>query len=134
MIILGNKKILITLLLWLGFFPVFFFAHVTYAQCTNPRSISESINCVKNEVAIAGGLSTADFTTVFTTVLNWILFTTALIALVVLIIGGISYMVSLGNEEKTRRAKMIVLYAIVGLFVIGLSFMIIETVKSFLVT
>lgn len=40
------------------------------------------------------------------------------IATVMIIIGGIQYLTSLGNEDKIRRAKATLLYAIIGVAVV----------------
>ena len=45
----------------------------------------------------------------------------AVLALGALVWGGISYIISLGDEQKTAQAKRIVLYALIGLIVFGLS-------------
>lgn len=79
----------------------------------------------------SAGIPTYTIDTLAERLILFVLSFTALIALVVLIVGGISYMLSFGNEEKTRRAKTIVLYALVGLVVIGASFLIVLTVAQF---
>src|SRR5687768_12108949 len=53
-------------------------------------------------------------------IINWLLVLAALAALVFLIIGGIQYIVSRGDEEAASTAKNTILYAIIGLIVIGL--------------
>lgn len=40
------------------------------------------------------------------------------IATVMIIIGGIQYLTSMGNEDKVRRAKATLLYAIIGVAVV----------------
>lgn len=44
-----------------------------------------------------------------------------IIALVFLIYGGVEYIISAGDEQKAEHAKRIILYAIIGLLVIGLA-------------
>lgn len=43
------------------------------------------------------------------------------VAVLVLIIGGVMYIISLGDEKKTAVAKQIIMYTIIGLIVIGLA-------------
>lgn len=62
----------------------------------------------------------------------WALSFMAIIALIVLLIGGFRYITSLGNESKTESAKKTILYAIIGMFLIGLSFAIIFALETFL--
>jgi hypothetical protein len=50
-----------------------------------------------------------------------VLFFMALLAVLVIVIGGIMYIVSLGDEDRTRTAKRIILYALIGLAVILLA-------------
>jgi hypothetical protein len=54
-------------------------------------------------------------------VLNGLLVLAALAALVFLIIGGVQYIVSQGDEEGAATAKNTILYALIGLLVIGLA-------------
>lgn len=43
------------------------------------------------------------------------------VAVLVLIVGGVMYIISLGDEKKTAQAKQIIMYTIIGLIVIGLA-------------
>jgi len=58
---------------------------------------------------------------IITNILNGFLVLVGLAAGAALIYGGVTYIMSSGDEEKTARAKRIVIYAIIGLIVIGLS-------------
>lgn len=61
-------------------------------------------------------------------VINFILGFTGLLALVALIYGGISYIISFGDENGAEKAKRVILYAIIGLIVIALSAVIVNQV------
>src|SRR5688500_8145935 len=63
-------------------------------------------------------------------ILNWLLVLAALTALVFLIIGGVQYIVSRGDEDAAEKAKNTILYAIIGLIVIGLSAVIVNFIVS----
>src|SRR3989339_791554 len=52
------------------------------------------------------------------------------IAAAMVIYGGILYVTSAGEEEKTGKAKKILMYAIIGIVIIFLSFAIVNTVIS----
>lgn len=67
---------------------------------------------------------------VFKQVTNTILYIVGIIAVVMLIIGGIKYLLSGGDSKKVTDAKNTVLYAIIGLVVCFLSFAIVNFVIS----
>ena len=69
-------------------------------------------------------------TGVFKQVTNTILYIVGIIAVIMLIIGGIKYVVSGGDSKKVTDAKNTVLYAIIGLIVCFLSFAIVNFVIS----
>ena len=59
---------------------------------------------------------------VFQTVTNVLLFVIAAVSVVMLIIGGIRYTVSMGDQSAVTSAKNTILYSIVGLLVAILAF------------
>lgn len=67
---------------------------------------------------------------VFKQVTNTILYIVGIIAVVMLIVGGIKYLLSGGDSKKVTDAKNTVLYAIIGLVVCFLSFAIVNFVIS----
>lgn len=69
-------------------------------------------------------------TGVFKQVTNTILYIVGIIAVIMLIIGGIKYVVSGGDAKKVTDAKNTVLYAIIGLIVCFLAFAIVNFVIS----
>ena len=66
----------------------------------------------------------------FRQVTNTILYIVGIIAVVMLIIGGIKYVVSGGDSKKVTDAKNTVLYAIIGLVIAFLAFAIVNFVIS----
>ncbi|MBR2641258.1 hypothetical protein IKD49_02260 [Candidatus Saccharibacteria bacterium] len=69
-------------------------------------------------------------TGVFKQVTNVILYIVGIIAVIMLIIGGIKYVVSGGDSKKVTDAKNTVLYAIIGLVIAFLAFAIVNFVIS----
>ena len=69
-------------------------------------------------------------TGVFRQVTNIILYIVGIIAVIMLIIGGIKYVVSGGDSKKVTDAKNTVLYAIIGLVICFLAFAIVNFVIS----
>lgn len=76
--------------------------------------------------AATGG--TGSFRQLALTIVNWLLSFLGLIAVVMIIYGGFLYVTAAGNDEKINKAKKIIMYAIVGIVVILLSFAIVNTV------
>jgi hypothetical protein len=77
-------------------------------------------------------LSTDSFETLIMGIINWILGIVVSLAILFLIIGGLMYITSAGDEERIKKAKNIILYAIIGLGVVILSWSIITELKDIL--
>lgn len=67
-------------------------------------------------------------TGIFRQVTNTILYIVGIVAVIMLIIGGIRYVVSGGDSKKVTDAKNTVLYAIIGLVICFLAFAIVNFV------
>jgi type IV secretory pathway VirB2 component (pilin) len=52
-----------------------------------------------------------------TNIVNILIYTAGIASVIVIIVGGIMYIVSGGNETSTKRAKDAILYAIIGLVI-----------------
>ena len=63
-------------------------------------------------------------------VLNTVFLWTGIIAVIVIIVGGVFYMTSQGDPGKVARAKNAILYAVIGLLVVLLSFAIVNFVLT----
>lgn len=63
-------------------------------------------------------------------VINILLYIAGIAAVIVIIIGGIMYVVSHGDSSKIKTAKDTILYAVVGLVVAILAFAIVNFVLS----
>jgi len=73
----------------------------------------------------------ADATAIITVVINWILAIAALIAVLMLIIGGILYVTAAGNSDRAKQARQTILYAVIGLIVIVLAYFVVAFVINF---
>ncbi len=81
------------------------------------------------EVKEAAGCSgSGDLTAGITSILNAIIGVIGLVAVVFIIIGGINYMTSSGDSQKTKKAKDTILYAAIGLIVCALAFAVVNFV------
>lgn len=61
-------------------------------------------------------------------VTDLILYASGSIAVLMLIFGGITYISSLGNQERAERAKKIIKFAAIGLFVVILAYAVVTNV------
>ncbi len=62
---------------------------------------------------------------------NWALIITGAIAILLVIYGGIMYMLSAGDEKKAAKGKAIILYTLIGVAVIVGAYFIITLVMEF---
>lgn len=69
-------------------------------------------------------------TGVFTRITNTILFAVGIISVVMLILGGLRYIISGGDSKKVTDAKNTIMYAIIGLIIAILSYAIVNFVIS----
>jgi len=67
---------------------------------------------------------------IFVTVTNILLFIIGAIAVIMLIIGGIRYVVSAGDQTAVTSAKNTILYAIIGIIVAFLAYAAVNFVSS----
>lgn len=67
---------------------------------------------------------------VIKSIVVFILAFAAAIAVLFLVIGGILYMTSAGNEDRVKKARSMIFAAIIGLLVIILSFVIVNFTTS----
>ena len=75
-------------------------------------------------INIPGG--TGDIRQVITSVLNTVLNFVGLIAVIAIVVAGISLIVGFGSDESKERAKKIILYTFVGLIIIILAKLIVN--------
>ena len=67
---------------------------------------------------------------IFTTISNVLLFVIGAISVIMIIIGGLRYVISGGNSSSVTAAKNTILYAVVGLIIAILAYAIINFVIS----
>ncbi|MFA6992343.1 MAG: hypothetical protein WC269_03640 [Candidatus Gracilibacteria bacterium] len=76
-------------------------------------------------------LPEVDIPSAVTTIIKNILNITFLLTLIALIVAGIYYLISEGNEEETGKAKKIILYIVIGMAIIGASYGIVSGISRF---
>ncbi|MEO6109511.1 MAG: hypothetical protein ABIP50_00685 [Candidatus Saccharimonadales bacterium] len=96
------------------------------AACnTSDLSAGSGVNCAQGN-----NTPTTLFgeTSIFTTVVNVLLFVIGAISVIMLIVGGIRYTISAGDSTAVTAAKSTIMYALIGLVVAFLAFAIVNWV------
>ena len=65
-----------------------------------------------------------------TSILNAVIGSLGIVAVIVIVIGGILYMTSSGDAGKVKKAKDTILYGIIGLVICALAYAIVNFVIS----
>ena len=73
---------------------------------------------------------TGDLKTTVVSILNAVIGVLSFVCVVVIIIGGVTYMTSSGDTSKVKKAKDTILYGVIGLVVCVLAFAIVNFVIS----
>jgi hypothetical protein len=76
--------------------------------------------------------SSPDVDTTIHNIINTMLFVVGILAVIMIIWGGIRYVISRGNPEDTKSAKNTILYSVVGLVVSVVAFAIVQWVFTML--
>lgn len=79
---------------------------------------------------LGGGAGNITIAQLLTKVITWVLSFAAAIAVLFLIFGGLQYVTSAGNKDRIEKAKQTILYAVIGLIVIALSFVIVTFINT----
>ena len=128
---ISNKIKVAALALAMMFGAVASAALPTYADVTCPngeikkganKTLADCDGIDKN------GNNTNDLMTRVNTIINVVIGFVGLVAVVVIILGGISYTTSAGDPGKVKKAKDTILYGIIGLVVAVLAFAIVNFV------
>lgn len=93
----------------------------------NTSAIGAGADCVRPTNADSPLFGTGG---IFVTVTNLLIFIIGAIAVIMLIIGGIRYTVSQGDQNAITGAKNTILYAIIGIVVAVLAFGAVQFVTS----
>ena len=93
------------------------------------QSFKGGVESAKGIDSTVGGVTVDK---IFENIIKTILYYSITIALLAVVVGGVMYIISLGDESKTARAKKIILYAILGVIIGGAAFAIVLTLESIL--
>jgi len=68
------------------------------------------------------------------TIIGAVLRLLAVIAMAAMVYGGFTYVTALGNEDRARKGKMVVVYTVVGIIIIGISAVLVNALIVILTT
>ena len=71
-----------------------------------------------------------DFESTVVNATNWILGFVALIAVLMIIWGGVQYLTSAGNQDQVRTGKDTIKYALMGLVVAGIAYALVNLIVT----
>lgn len=89
-----------------------------------PIQLPSQIAQVNSQVGYLG-------TNVIQLAINLLIVTASLLVLIFVIWGGVKWMLSQGDKKKLEEARSTIIWALVGMFVIVLSFLIINVIGYF---
>lgn len=112
--------------IFLGLLAIALIAYNYFGLDLANAQLISSEDSPENITAATGG--EGSFRTLARTIVNFFLYFLGFIATLMIIYGGILYVTSAGNDENVGKAKKILMYAVVGIVVILLSFAIVNTV------
>lgn len=108
------KKILFIIFISFFIIPLFTFATSSTGSITNP-------------------IDAETFGDLISMVVKWILNMAMVLAPLVIVYGGLTYMTAAGDTSKVNQAKQIILYAAIGLILALLAWSLIDILKGLVV-
>lgn len=133
------KRIIISLITALGLAFPFALPIAVHAQQTAPN-ISKNLECGANLQVVVpeggcgldeNGISAAErIDEIVTQVINILSLAVGVVAVVMIIVGGLRYITSGGDSGNVTGAKNTILYAVVGLIVVALAQVIVRFVVN----
>lgn len=88
-----------------------------------------------NAEGISGdaGLTNKSFTQIITSIINWVMTILAVLAVLMFIIAGVMYVTAQGDEEVIKKAKKLITYAIMGVVIALIGFLLVQTIQALVV-
>ena len=123
-----KKKIITAALILMLGAATMTFVGTTLAEAASCGSASE---CINQGMTASGTSSTPkSLGSILTTVTNILLFLMGAISVIMIIVGGIRYATSQGDQTQVQSAKNTILYSIVGIVVAILAYAAVNFVIS----
>lgn len=92
------------------------------------KNLLTTIAATGADVQFVNGGDGEELRTDITAILNAVIGVLGIVAVVVIIIGGVNYMTSAGDAGKVKTAKNTILYGVIGLVICALAFAIVNFV------
>ena len=102
----------------------------TTTTTTTPSSTTSTTTSTTTSGLSGLNLPSKSISDIIADLVDWLLTLVTVIAILMLVIGGVMYLVTTGDEMKLQLAKRIIVYAIVGLFVCGISYIIVKAIAD----
>jgi hypothetical protein len=123
--------LIIASILSLSFASVPFLSLSSYATSSINQVATSAKQQVQQGINDAGGTAnTTSAQTLIGNIVNTMLFLVGVLSVIMIIYGGIQYVISVGDSGKVAKAKNTIIYAVVGLIVAILSYAIVNFVIS----
>ncbi len=105
---------------------------LVFADCTTPDSTAEAIQCGADNAAgvPSGSNPTTQANKAITNGINLLSLVVGVIAVIMIIVGGLRFITSGGNQEKVKGAKNTLVYALSGLVIVALAQIIVRFVLN----
>ncbi|OGJ42129.1 hypothetical protein A3B60_00645 [Candidatus Peregrinibacteria bacterium RIFCSPLOWO2_01_FULL_39_12] len=114
------KQALLVFALMAGALSLMSVLPVAGAAILNPTDNPEAVSGATGGETTLRGL--------ILTIVNYFLGFLGLLAVIMVIYGGVTYVSSAGNDEAVGKAKKIIMYALIGIVIILLSFVLVRMV------
>ena len=102
-------------------------AQSVYAECDGTTAAGQ-ITCGTD--AVGGSEDSSSLPDTIGNIINVMLFIVGLVAVVMIIYGGISYVISMGSPDKIKRSRDIIIYSVVGLVVAIIAYALVSWVVT----
>ncbi|MFH1582799.1 MAG: pilin [Candidatus Falkowbacteria bacterium] len=111
-------------------FPIFVFAEAGNPPAGNPPNVSATAGTVSLTNPLTGTQTSEGIPTLLGKIINSILGIVGSLALVMFIYGGITWMLSAGNQEQVTKGKNILIWATVGIVIIFTAYALVRFVLT----
>ncbi len=101
---------------------------------SNVTDTASGVKDVKDALKGSGVTGTDDIGDLVLKYVNFILPFLALAAFLAFVYAGVLYVTAYGNEEQTQKSKKVLIYAVIGLVAIILSYSVVQLLTGDLVT
>lgn len=113
-----------------SFIALFGFVALTPSASVSAIDVFDNSACKDSKSKVCGAAKTDELPKIIQNVVNVLLFVLGMIAVIMIVIGGIRYATSGGDSSQIQAAKNTILYAVVGLVVAIMSYAIVNFVLA----